>query len=109
MVSIGETNEEVDKHLSKYNFTADDVQLATFTSDTMQGRCVMFQGNQSLIRIKNLPKKPEHFGQLSHEIFHCVSMIMWKIGMELVIEKSDEAYAYLVRYLTTEIYKKLKV
>ena len=109
MVSFGETNEEIDKHLSKYNLTAGDVQLATFTSETVQGRSVMFSSNQSLIRLRHLPKEPKHFGDLQHEIFHCVSFIMWKIGMPLEIQKSDEAYAYLVGYVTNEIYKKLKI
>ena len=109
MVSFGETNEEMDKHLKKYNLSAEDVEMATFTSETLQGRCVMFKSNQTLIRLRHIPKEPKHFGNLQHEIFHAVSFIMWKIGMPLEINKSDEAYAYLVDYITMEIYKKLKI
>lgn len=109
MVSFGETNEEIGKRLSKYGLTPDDIQLASFTSETIEGRSVMFSSNQSLIRLRYLPKKPKHFGYLQHEIFHCVSFILWRIGMPLEIEKSDEAYAYLIGYVTDEIYKKLKI
>lgn len=108
MVSFGETNEQVDKILNKYNLTADDVQSATLTSRTVQGRTVMFSSNQTLIRLKEYPRTPTEYGNLQHEIFHAVTFIMDRIGMKLVVTESDEAYAYLVGYLTTEIYKKIK-
>lgn len=108
MVSFGETNEQVDKVLKKYDLTADDVHAATFTSRTVQGRTVMFSSNQTLIRLKSYPRTPIEYGDLQHEIFHAVTFIMDRIGMKLVIVESDEAYAYLVGYLTTEIYKRIK-
>lgn len=107
MVSFGESNEEMDKHLNKYGLTADDVSLATITSKTVQGRSVMFASNQTLIRMPKIPQTNEDYGNLQHEIFHAVSYIMHRIGMTLKIKKSDEAYAYLISYLTEEIYKKL--
>lgn len=107
MVSFGESNEEIDKHLKKYGLTSDDVSLATYTSKTVQGRTVMFASNQTLIRLNQIPKTDIEFGNLAHEIFHAVSYIMHRIGMPLKIKKSDEAYAYLISYLTEEIYKKL--
>ena len=45
-------------------------------------------------------------GVISHEVFHAVDMLLTKIGMTLTNE-SDEAYAYLIQYLTNEIYKML--
>lgn len=108
MISIGETNEQIDKHLSKYNLTPEDVSLATITSSTVQGRTVMFSSNQTLIRLKDYPVTNRNWADLSHEIFHAVAFIMWKIGMPLEINKSDEAYAYLISYISEEIYKKLK-
>ncbi len=108
MVSFGESNKEIEKCLLKYKLTANDIKLAIFTSNSIQGRTVMFSSNQSLIRLRNIPKQSKDFGDLQHEIFHCISFIMLKIGMPLKIKKSDEAYAYLIGYLTTEIYKRLK-
>jgi hypothetical protein len=43
-------------------------------------------------------------GVISHEVFHAVDFLMNKIGIRLS-NKSDEAYAYLIQYLTNEIYK----
>lgn len=108
IVSFGQTNEEVEAHFAKDNLTGDDISLATITSITVKGRTVMFSTNQTLIRCTEIPKTPKEYGNLQHEIFHAVTFIMERIGMKLVLMKSDEAYAYLIGYLTTEIYKRIK-
>lgn len=46
-------------------------------------------------------------GTISHESFHAVSAIMRKKGV-VYGEKSEEAFAYLLDYLVTEIYKIIK-
>lgn len=107
MVSIGQTDEELFKQLNKYEITAEDLENARY-SDRGLGRYCLFECGASLIRVKHRPKTPNEYGTLHHEIFHVISAVMWKIGMQLKISISDEAYAYLLDYLTTEIYKKLK-
>jgi hypothetical protein len=74
---------------------------------TSQGRAVIFECGATIIRLWNYPTYPEDFGSLAHEIFHAVSFVMYKIGQTLEIRVSDESYAYLIGYLTKEIYKKL--
>jgi hypothetical protein len=108
MVSIGETDHNLEKSLDKY-FMADKlsdegIRRIRYTSDTSPGRSCMFSTNQSLIRIRKLPETPEEFGTLAHEIMHVVVFIMDRIGMKLVIDVSDEAYAYMVGFLTRYIY-----
>lgn len=107
MVSIGESNRSICERLLKLGISEEDVKLVLFEKETVQGRCACLSTNQTIIRLRHFPKFPKHYGDLQHEIFHAVSYIMERIGMPLEIEKSDEAYAYLVGYLTTEIYKKL--
>lgn len=108
LVSIGETNKEIKKCLLKYtNITDEDIELSQFKNHTITGRSAMFSSNQSLIRLKYYPTEAKDFGVLQHEIFHCVTVIMDAIGMKFKVFKSDEAYAYLIGYLTTEIYKKI--
>ncbi len=104
MVSIGETDAELFPKLKKHGVDLDDKVL--IHSDTMRGRCIMFAGNQTLIRMYRPVKTPQDYGNLQHEIFHAVEFIMDKIGQSLC-RKSDESYAYLIGYITTEIYKKL--
>lgn len=71
-----------------------------------QGRTVMFSGGQTLVRMKRIPSTPYDFGTLQHEIFHVVEFIMHRVGMKLC-HKSDEAYAYLIGYVTQKVYEKL--
>lgn len=103
MVSLGESDEDLKKAMQKFNVDWSDNMKCVG-----QGLFYMTQQNQSLIRTWNYPKTPEDYGSLQHEIFHCVTVLLDKMGMKFIPLKSDEAYAYLVGYLTTEIYKKIK-
>jgi len=75
MVSIGQTNYEIRKELELLDLPEDDIQLALFENEYVQGRAVMFSSNQTLIRIRHYPKTPEQFGALAHEIFHAVTLL----------------------------------
>lgn len=102
MISIGQTDAELKKIIEK---------TTTEWNDNMKcvgkGLFYMTKENQSLIRLWNYPTTNEDYGTLQHEIFHCVTHILDRVGMKFVLQKSDEAYSYLVGYLTTEIYKRL--
>ena len=50
-----------------------------------------------------VPEKPQEYATLGHEIFHAAFGIMDEIGAS-PSEDSEEAYAYLIGYLTKEIY-----
>lgn len=65
------------------------------------GRTVMFSSGQTVIKLKN---KPTH-GVIAHEIFHAVEFLFNRLGSKLTLS-SDEAYAYMIEYITNEIYKK---
>jgi hypothetical protein len=105
MFSINQTDEELRAELSNLGIEWDNLLEMT---PTTKGRTVMLTGNETVIRIKHYPKYPEDNGVLSHEVFHAVTFILNHIGMKLC-RKSDEAYAYLTGYLTTEIYKALSL
>lgn len=64
------------------------------------------KGNQRVIRMANYPITVIDYGILQHEIFHAADLALRHMGITLS-DDSDEAYAYLIEYLTTEIYKKL--
>lgn len=103
MVSIAEPNENLKKRLIKCGVNESEIDLDH--SVTNRGRCVMFSGNQTLIRVYVRPETPAQYSHLQHEVFHAVQFIMDRIGMPLTYE-SGEAYAYLVGYLTEKIYQK---
>lgn len=106
MLSIGESDEVLFKKLINAGVDESEVEQAKYASGGL-GRYCLFKSGQSLIRIKAKPKIPQEFGTLAHEIFHIATALLWRIGMKLKLKSSDEAYAYLIGYLTTEIYKKL--
>lgn len=108
MVSIGESNKQLVKSLKRYegSLMERDYELCKYTSAHAQGRACMFTNNASFLRIRKLPKTPKEFGSLAHEIFHVATFIMDRIGMKLEVMVSDEAYAYLISYLTERIYKR---
>lgn len=108
MISIGQDDNELEKVLNKIsNLTEDDIYACKYPSIFVKGRAVMFTTNASIIRLKKLPETSEEYGILAHEIFHIVTFIMNRVGMKLKLLVSDEAYAYLIGYLTTEIYKQI--
>ena len=71
-------------------------------------RYVFYKNGIGLIRMRQVPTTPVHISYLSHEIFHIVANIMDYIGMPLETTKSEEGYAYLVSYLTEEVFKLLE-
>lgn len=104
-VSINQSNDDIEKSLNKYSIDYTDVNVRS-ESSTRKGRTIIFKGNQTLIRMFEFKKDSIHYGYLAHEIFHAAEFIMERIGMKLC-SKSDEAYAYLIQYITQEIHKKL--
>jgi hypothetical protein len=106
MVSVSETDRQLKSVLKKYGLDKEE-ELYKYSSPNKIAKSALFPGDQCLIRIKNTPTTPSDWGNLQHEIFHVVTFIMWKVGMCLEIKISDEAYAYLIGYLTKAIYEKL--
>lgn len=102
MVSLGQTDYELKKALKKFNCEWDDNMICAGA-----GRFYLNNNNQALIRIWNYPETNEDCGTLSHEIFHIVTHILNRIGMQFKLGTSDEAYSYLVGFLTKEIYNKI--
>lgn len=105
IISLGQTDEELIKILKAgKKDVSGEVDQWKFTCDTTVGRCCFFSNNVGMIRLRHFPEYPRDYGTLTHEIFHYVTGLMWKIGMELVIDKSDEAYAYLIGYITEKVF-----
>lgn len=85
----------------------DDPKILSLGYST-DGRTINFStGHQTVIRLKKHPKTAKDHGVVAHEIFHAVSFILWRMGVNLEIEKTDEVFAYAIGYVTEEIYKKI--
>ena len=107
MVSLGETDEQLFHKFKKTNVEENEYDNAKYGSNNCRGRYCLFRCGASLIRLRKPPVTPEDYGYLQHEIFHAASTILWKVGVNLEPRVSDEAYAYLIQYLTEQIYSKI--
>lgn len=107
MVSINQSDEQLFKNLDVYNIDQEDKKILIM-EETARGRAAILSGNQSVIRIKTRKPNYETHSVIAHEVFHSATFIMDRVGMKLKLMTSDEAYAYLIGFITQEIYKKLK-
>lgn len=112
MISIGENDDSLKKALKKYIWDENirkEVEADVLNiGSTVRGRVVMTTCNRSIVRIAEYPKSPEDFGNLAHEIFHTVVFILDRAGVSFFSGQPNEAYAYLIGYITTEIHKKIR-
>lgn len=108
MVSVNQTDDELLKSVKQFGLNRNDISEILNLHETVKARTLMLlTTNQTFIRLKSKPKKTSEYGTLQHEIFHAIDFIFRKIGISLSAD-SDEAYAYLIGYLTEKIYEKLK-
>jgi len=75
MVSIDEQDNVLLDRLIKFGETKEECQLILNLPDTSNGRCVMFDSNRTVIRIKTRPKKHETIKIIAHEVFHATNFI----------------------------------
>ena len=108
LVSFNESDEEFKSKLKEFEIEfEDDVILSFDNIKSNRGRTIMLSSGQSILRLNFFPKTSTEFGILQHEIFHCVEFLFDRVGMKLSF-KSDEAYAYLIQFLTIKIYELIK-
>jgi len=106
LVMMGYSDEET-RHELHENQSEEDVDGAMLKEATTLGKTVEFDGCVIYLRLTEIPSSPSMYGSLQHEIFHATTFILHRIGMKLKIGVSDEAYAYLVGYLTEKIYEEI--
>ena len=113
MVSINETNDQLIRKVKRWllnertklsfveSIEQDDVKEIGGVVYDCAG-CGTF-----VLRISDPIKSAESHGCLAHEIFHVVEKVADHIGMKHC-SGSSEAFAYMISYLTENIYKRLK-
>lgn len=103
MFSFGETDKELFPKIKKMGIAEPEAcQISGITT----ARTVMFREGPTVVRLKWIPKSAFEWGILHHEIFHAVQFIMSRISIELT-DQSGEAFAYLIQYLTEQVYKRI--
>jgi hypothetical protein len=104
MFSFGQTDKELRAELKKIN----GIKIGSDYKfeDGEDGKYVYWVNGFTLIRLRCIPKEAYHFGVLQHEIFHAITCLMDHVGMKLT-DESNESYAYLIGYATTEVYERI--
>lgn len=103
MFSIAESEEGFRKSLENFGAEWND---ALELEGTALGRATLLPCNRSVIRLVRFPQTARDYAILAHEIFHIIHYLLRRIGMEWG-DQSDEAYAYLISYITEEVYKEM--
>lgn len=103
MFSFGETDKELFPKLRRMGIKEPEAaQISGITT----ARTVMFAEGPTIVRLKWIPRSAFECGVLHHEIFHAVHFLLSRISIELC-EQSGEAFAYLIQYLTEQVYKRI--
>lgn len=106
LVCFGESGKRLFKELGHYIGKSEIKELKRL--NFRSGKSIMFSGGQTLLWLKEKPKNVSGLAILSHEIFHCTCFILEKVGIPLS-ETSDEAYAYLLQFISNKIYNELGI
>lgn len=64
-------------------------------------------GGLIVVWLSCLPTTDEEWSVVHHELFHAAYEVMDWIGIPLT-PQTEEAYAYMIGYITNEFYKKIK-
>ena len=103
LVYFGSDKKKLFKELSKY-LPIKELKKLTFND----GKTIMFSSGQTVLWLKEKPTSIKGIAQLNHEIFHCACFVLERVGIKYC-KKTDEAYAYLLEYLTKQIYSKIDI
>lgn len=108
LVCIGQEHKDICKFIEKkkkYKLNKEEKEDIFMTGE---GRTVRLRGGQTILRVGILKNKVHFRATLAHEIFHAVEFLFDRIGIKYNLEKSGEAFAYQIQYLTGSIYEKLE-
>lgn len=94
--------EELEAKLYELCGVGDWVTHTDDIDEQCNGRAIRLNSGQIVLWMPQMPHNAKEHGTLAHEIFHCASLLMNRIGVSPTYE-SEEAYAYLIQYLTKEI------
>ena len=114
MFSINQTDKDFRKSLKAVNHKEhfdqfmSDINLPHMeTSNKGTARTIRLSSGQTCMRLNHWDGSPQMNGVIAHEIFHCIEFLFRRIEITLC-NKSDEAYAYAIGYLTEQFYENMK-
>ena len=107
MVHFGE-KKHLKARLSKIFGCEKSSEIVSMISGEEKGKSFLLPGGQMILYMPNLPKDIKGLSILAHEIFHIANFTLEKAGINLTSD-SDEAYSYLIEFLTKKILAMLSI
>lgn len=107
-VSINESDKKMSAGLKKWVRKSDKKQVDIFMEEKCKGLSWIFDGGKSIIRFTKFKNNNESIGDVAHEAFHAVEFLFDWIKLKYDIDTSSETWAYLLGYITTNIYNNIK-
>jgi hypothetical protein len=107
MVHFGE-KKHLKARLSKIFGCEKSSEIVSMISGEEKGKSFLLPGGQMILYMPNLPKDIKGLSILAHEIFHIANFTLEKAGINLTSD-SDEAYSYLIEFLTKKILAMLPI
>lgn len=107
VVAIGVTSKETLNYVQKrlpYDLTEEEKKH--FQDFDGMGKTLQLIKGQNILWLRDFKNDSSSIAILSHELFHVVYQTMWRVGIKLS-DPSEEAFTYLIEYLTKNILKKL--
>lgn len=107
MVHFGE-KKHLKARLSKIFGCEKSSEIVSMIGGEEKGKSFLLPGGQMILYMPNLPKDIKGLSVLAHEIFHIANYTLEKAGINLTSD-SDEAYSYLIEFLTKKILAMLPI
>ena len=103
LFSINQKDSTLKKALSNLDYNEIDPIF-----ENCKGKAIVLQNGNVIIRLVEMSSLPQDIGDLSHEIFHACCFVMSRVGISFDMETSDEAYAYLIGFITKKVFQNIK-
>ena len=109
VVFVDSSNKEIKKTMRKHGYDDTGIsQVLSKLKNCVNARCeMMMEDGLVFIFLKSNVK--DFYSKVCHESFHATTFILDRVGVRLRMGSSDEAYAYLLGFITAEIFKKIKI
>lgn len=107
MVHFGE-KKYLKAKLSKIFGSEQASEIVSTISGKEKGKSLLLPGGQMILYMPDFPKDIKGISILVHEIFHITNFTLEEAGINLTSD-SDEAYSYLIEFLTKKILSMLPI
>lgn len=102
LFSVNQSDKKLTKIIKDYEFP-DEQKVIDDIFDEKGNHTYTHKDGSIIIRLIDFDFDSLSYGVLAHEIFHAADILLEHKGL-ILTEGSEEAYAYLIGYITKEFY-----